>query len=96
MSFGIESGRPDPFSLYKKLNRTTPNPRARSAFATASIDLSDMLPPAPWAQTKTAAQDAIAHAFVAGFRAIMLISAALALGGAASAWLLIRSPESNR
>ena len=33
---------------------------------------------------------------VAGFRAIMLISAALALGGAASAWLLIRSSDPNR
>ena len=47
-------------------------------------------------QTKTAAQDAIAHAFVVGFRAIMVISAALALGGAASAWLLIRSSDRNR
>jgi EmrB/QacA subfamily drug resistance transporter len=44
------------------------------------------------AQSKAAAQDVIAHAFVAGFRAIMIISAALALGGAASAWFLIRSP----
>jgi hypothetical protein len=47
------------------------------------------------AQTKAAAQTAIAHAFVAGFRAIMLISAALALGGAASAWILIRSSDRN-
>ncbi|HEY2819097.1 MAG TPA: MFS transporter [Casimicrobiaceae bacterium] len=41
------------------------------------------------AATKGAAQAAIADAFVAGFRAVMLLSAVLALGGAASAWLWI-------
>ena len=40
--------------------------------------------------SKRNAESAIAQAFVAGFRAIMLVSAALALGAAASAWWLIR------
>ena len=42
------------------------------------------------APLKRTAETAISRAFVAGFRAIMLVSAALALGGAASAWWLIR------
>ena len=45
----------------------------------ASIDVHDAV----------LARHAIADAFVAGFRQIMLISAALALAGAASAWVLI-------
>jgi hypothetical protein len=39
---------------------------------------------------KNTAEMTISHAFVAGFRAIMLISAVLAVGAAASAWLWIR------
>jgi len=42
------------------------------------------------AAARRGAEDAISQAFVAGFRAIMLVSAALALGAAASAWWLIR------
>src|SRR6476620_2154702 len=52
MSRGIESGRLPPFSLYRKLKRTTPMPCSWNAFAVASIERSDMLPPAPCAQTK--------------------------------------------
>ena len=39
------------------------------------------------ARDKAAAERAVADAFVSGFRAIMLVSAALALAGAASGWL---------
>jgi hypothetical protein len=47
---------------------------------------------------KASARQAIAEAFVTGFRAIMLICAALALASAASAWVLIgsASPPSSR
>ncbi len=41
------------------------------------------------ADDAASARQAIAEAFVTGFRSIMLISAALALASAASAWLLI-------
>src|SRR6476660_2922173 len=50
MSRGIESGRLPPFSLYRKLKRTTPMPCSWKAFAVASIERSDMLPPAPCAE----------------------------------------------
>ena len=40
--------------------------------------------------SKNAAEMTISRAFVAGFRAVMLISAVLAVGAAASAWLWIR------
>jgi len=52
----------------------------------AAIELSANLDPA----AKSTAEMTIAHAFVAGFRAIMLISAVLAVGAAASAWLWVR------
>jgi len=51
----------------------------------AAIDL----PPGMSAQETTAAKDAVAFAFVTGFRWIMLLSAVIALASAASAWLLI-------
>jgi len=49
------------------------------------------LPASADAQDAALAKRAIADAFVAGFRWIMLISAALALASAASAWALIGS-----
>ncbi len=51
----------------------------------AAIDL----PASMDAQDKASATSAIAKAFVAGFRWIMLIAAALALASAASAWVLL-------
>ena len=51
----------------------------------AAIELPSDLDPT----SKDAAHAAVAQAFVAGFRAVMLLSAVLALGGAASAWLWI-------
>ena len=56
----------------------------------AAIDL----PASMDAQGKAAAASAIAEAFVSGFRWIMLISAALALASAASAWVMLGT--SNR
>ena len=49
------------------------------------------LPASADAQDAGLARRAIADAFVAGFRWIMLIAAALALASAASAWALIGS-----
>jgi len=56
------------------------------------------LPAGADAGDTASARHAIAEAFVTGFRAIMLISAALALASAVSAWLLIEgaSPLSPR
>ncbi|HYT98199.1 MAG TPA: DHA2 family efflux MFS transporter permease subunit [Casimicrobiaceae bacterium] len=84
-------------TLDAAVQRTTPDAAIIAAIdqqrgRLAAIELPENVD----AQAKTVAQEAIAHAFVAGFRAIMLISAALALGGAASAWLLIRSSDPNR
>lgn len=50
----------------------------------AAIDL-----PAVGAPARAAMKTAIDHAFVGGFRRVMLLSAMLALASAASAWLLI-------
>ena len=44
-------------------------------------------------QVKATAETAIATAFVAGFRTVMLLSAALALASAATAWLWIETPR---
>jgi EmrB/QacA subfamily drug resistance transporter len=84
-------------TLDAAVQRTTPDAAIIAAIdqqrgRLAAIELPENVD----AQAKTVAQEAIAHAFVAGFRAIMLISAALALGGAASAWLLIRSSDPDR
>jgi hypothetical protein len=49
------------------------------------------LPKSIGAGDEASARQAIAQAFVTGFRAIMLICAALALTSAASAWALIGS-----
>ena len=50
-----------------------------------------LLPATLDARDKAAAERAIADAFVMGFRAIMLVSAALALAGTTSAWLTLRT-----
>jgi EmrB/QacA subfamily drug resistance transporter len=56
------------------------------------------LPESIGADDLASARQAIAEAFVTGFRAIMLICAILALASAASAWILIKSasPRSPR
>jgi EmrB/QacA subfamily drug resistance transporter len=58
---------------------------ARQRGKLAAIELPAMLD----ARDKAAAERAVADAFVSGFRAIMLVSAALALAGAASGWLAV-------
>jgi hypothetical protein len=44
-------------------------------------------------RSREAAEQAIAQAFVTGFRWIMLVSAVLAIAGAASAWILVGRPR---
>jgi EmrB/QacA subfamily drug resistance transporter len=53
------------------------------------------LPESIDADDKAPARQAIAEAFVTGFRAIMLICAALALASAASAWVLIEASPAD-
>jgi MFS family permease len=53
------------------------------------------LPESIEAGDKASARQAIAEAFVTGFRAIMLICAALALASAASAWVLIEGEPAD-
>jgi EmrB/QacA subfamily drug resistance transporter len=54
------------------------------------------LPENTGAEAKVAARLAIADAFVAGFRCVMIICALLALGGAATAWMLIERHSDRR
>jgi len=54
------------------------------------------LPESAGADAKLAARQVIAGAFIAGFRSVMIICALLALGGAASAWMLIESHIDRR
>jgi hypothetical protein len=51
------------------------------------------LPESVGAETRLAARRAVADAFVAAFRCVMIICALLALGGAASAWMLIEHAD---
>ena len=84
-------------------------PRLREALAHAQLPagvaeavyaqrskLGAIAPPAGAASAVAASvREAVGHAFVAGFRAAMLVSAGLALASALSAWWLIsgRRPE---
>jgi hypothetical protein len=54
------------------------------------------LPESAGAEARLAARRAVADAFVAAFRCVMIICALLALGGAASAWMLIEKHGDRR
>ncbi len=79
-------------SLHGNLSRAELTPTVIEAVEQQRNKLAAIEVPAGLDARETArAKDAIAKAFVTGFRWIMLISAALALASAASAWLLIES-----
>jgi hypothetical protein len=74
--------------LARRLEQALVTPAVAQAIAGQRGKLAAIeLPATLDARDKTAAERAIADAFVAGFRVIMLLSAALALAGGASGWL---------
>jgi MFS family permease len=86
-------------ALHNQLERAAVAPQVIEAIEKQRDKLAAIeLPESIDAGDKTSARQAIAEAFVTGFRAIMLICAALALASAASAWVLIgdASPPSSR
>ena len=81
-------------SLQQQLHGVTLAPAALEALDAqrgkgAGIELPAGVDP----RSRALAERAIAQAFVAGFRWIMLAGAAFALAGAASAWILVRRPS---
>jgi type IV secretory pathway TrbF-like protein len=79
-------------SLHSQLEQAAVAPQVMEAVERQRDKLGAIeLPESIDADDKASARQAIAEAFVTGFRAIMLICAALALASAASAWLLIGS-----
>jgi hypothetical protein len=79
-------------TLHSELERTKLAPGVIEAVEQQRSKLAAIeLPGSMDADATAVAKQAIADAFVAGFRWIMLISAALALASAASAWILIGS-----
>ena len=81
-------------SLHSELERAKLPPRVIEAVEEQRNKLAAIeLPASMDAHDAEPAKQAIADAFLTGFRWIMLISAALALASAASAWILIGSPS---
>jgi EmrB/QacA subfamily drug resistance transporter len=79
-------------SLQSRFERAEVAPRVIEAVEQQRNKLAAIeLPAITDARDTALARHAIAEAFVTGFRSIMLISAALALAGAVSAWALIGS-----
>lgn len=79
-------------SLHDRLNELAISPAAIEALQAQRNKLAAIEVPAGIdARSKEAAEQAIAQSFVAGFRWIMVVSAVLAIAGAASAWMLMRN-----
>jgi MFS family permease len=77
-------------SLHSRFERAALTPQVVETIEQQRTKLAAIeLPGSIGADDKASARQAIADAFVAGFRAIMLICAILALASAASAWILI-------
>jgi hypothetical protein len=75
-------------ALDARLDRAEVPATVRQALARQRGKLAAIeLPPTLDARERASAQRAIAEAFVAGFRAVMLVSATLALAGAFSGWI---------
>lgn len=83
--------------LDQRLEREHVAPTVSQALARQRGKLAAIeLPATLDARDKAAAERAVADAFVSGFRAIMLVSAALALAGAASGWLAVDTAAVTR
>src|SRR4029079_4202629 len=79
-------------SLHSRLEHSAVAPRVAEAIEQQRNKLAAIeLPEGIGADAEAAARQAIAAAFVTGFRAIMLLGAVLALASAASAWMLIEN-----
>ena len=82
-------------TLHDRLNEIAISPAAMEALQAQRNKLAAIEVPANIdARSREAAERAIAQSFVAGFRWIMVVSAALAIAGAASAWILMRNISS--
>jgi EmrB/QacA subfamily drug resistance transporter len=78
-------------SLRDRLHGVAMSPAAMQALEAQRNKLAAIeIPAGIDARSKAAAEQAIAQAFVVGFRWIMVVSALLAIAGAASAWILMR------
>jgi EmrB/QacA subfamily drug resistance transporter len=79
-------------SLHDRLTEVAMSPAAMEALEAQRSKLAAIEVPAGIdARSRKAAELAIAQAFVAGFRWIMVVSAVLAIAGAACAWTLMRN-----
>jgi EmrB/QacA subfamily drug resistance transporter len=83
------------FHLNRGLARLSLPPTVVQAVKADEIKLAGLQVPADLDQvTRTAVEEKIDAAFVAGFRIVLLICAGLSMTSAAVAWTLIKSPES--
>jgi EmrB/QacA subfamily drug resistance transporter len=83
-------------SLHSELTRAQLSPQVIDTVERQKTRLAAIeLPPSLDARDAAAATNAVQHAFVAGFRWVMLISAALSLASAVVAWLTIGSAPSR-
>ncbi|MBA3650828.1 MAG: MFS transporter [Chthoniobacterales bacterium] len=94
--FGIVMLRTFEPTLDRRLSRMTLSPSAHDAIAKQRDKLAGAELPADWdAATRREAARAINEAFVSGFRLVMALGAMLAIGSALSAWLLLRTRDSQ-
>jgi len=90
--FGIAAYHRFNQALGERLNALGVPPEAQQLLANERKKLAAaMIPPSVPAELRTAVRGAIESSFVDAFRLVMLLSAALAVGGALCAWLLIES-----
>ena len=83
-------------SLHSELTRAQLSPQVIDTVERQKTRLAAIeLPPSLDARDAAAATNAVQHAFVAGFRWVMLVSAALSLASAVVAWLTIGSAPSR-
>jgi hypothetical protein len=77
-------------SLSAKLNAIPINDEIRVALYEQRVRLGGMeVPQSLEAATHKAVEDAVSASFISGFRVVMMVSVALSVSSAVSAWLLI-------
>ena len=89
-SFGIVMSHTFDVDIHQRLAAASLSPEIVAAVESQRIKLAAIdIPPGASPEARASIQTAIAAAFVAGFRRVMLIAALLALASAVSAWLMI-------